>query len=184
MFSATWRFMSWAPGISGQATSLGGGGGRFVMGRDCSNENLAVPSGSSHQAHSMSWGTPSKVRSTSMASAANADSCSSSSEERPRRSSAMVSIWTPWSPSGTTIRSLSPTTVSFAVRVSRSMTNVSGVTCPPTTASPKPKLALTINSCRSPVPGFAVNRMPETSAGTIAWTTTAMATAAWSMSIS
>ena len=73
--------------------------------------------------------------------------------------------------------------VSVASPVARSTTQVSGVTWPPTTASPRPKLALTIASERSPVAGFAVNRMPETSDGTMIWTTTAIATVPWSMPI-
>ena len=86
--------------------------------------------------------------------------------------------------SATTIRSLVPSTVSFGPRVSRSITTVSGVTSPPTTDSPRPKLALTIISARSPVPGLAVNKIPETSAGTMTCTTTAMATLPGSMPIS
>jgi hypothetical protein len=58
---------------------------------------------------------------------------------------------------------------------------VSGVTRPATIASPSPKLALTSISVRSPVVGLAVNRTPETSAGTIVWTTTPIATACWAI---
>ena len=65
------------------------------------------------------------------------------------------------------MRILAPSTVFFTAKVSRSITKVSGVTWPPTTASPRPKLALTIISPRSPVPGLAVKRMPEASAGTM-----------------
>ena len=126
------------------------------MGRDCSSRN---PAGEPAQyAHSMSWGTPAKVFSTSTASAPNSANCASDSEDRPSGLSAF--------------------------KVFRSTTNASAVTSPPTTASPRPRLALTINSSRSPVTGFAVKTIPETFAGAIACTTTAMATSAWSMPIS
>ena len=87
----------------------------------------------------------------------------------------------PCAPSATIFCSFGPIIVSFAVRDSLSTMLVSGVTWPPTTASPSPKLALTIISDRSPVAGFAVKRMPETSEGTMACATTAIATDSWSM---
>ena len=51
MFSATCLFNNWAPGISGQVTSLGGSGGSFVIGRDCSSHSFSAQS-----AHSISCG--------------------------------------------------------------------------------------------------------------------------------
>ena len=53
---------------------------------------------------------------------------------------------------------------------------VSGVTSPPTIASPSPQAALITASLRLPVSGLAVNRMPAASAGTSSCTTTARAT--------
>ncbi|GAB2958037.1 hypothetical protein GCM10027184_01190 [Saccharothrix stipae] len=52
----------------------------------------------------------------------------------------------------------------------------SGVTVPPTRASPRPGAALTTVSVREPVTGLAVNSTPAASAGTIRCTTTASAT--------
>ena len=43
---------------------------------------------------------------------------------------------------------------------------VSGVTSPPTTASPSPQEALITVSVRVPVTGSAVKRIPDASAGT------------------
>ena len=54
--------------------------------------------------------------------------------------------------------------------------NMSGVTRPETMASPRPQLAFTTASSRFPVTGLAVKRMPATSEGIMAWTTTASAT--------
>ena len=53
----------------------------------------------------------------------------------------------------------------------------SGVTSPPTTARPRPQLALTATLLGSPVTGLQVNITPETSASTICWTVTPIAAA-------
>jgi hypothetical protein len=51
----------------------------------------------------------------------------------------------------------------------------SGVTSPPTTASPRPQLALIATMLGSPLTGLQVNITPETSASTICWTATPIA---------
>ena len=61
--------------------------------------------------------------------------------------------------------------------VALSTTKWSGLTAPDTTASPRPGMASITASCRRPVTGLAVKRTPATAASTIAWTTTANATA-------
>jgi hypothetical protein len=53
---------------------------------------------------------------------------------------------------------------------------VSGVTAPPTTASPSPHAAFTTICSPEPVVGLRVNMIPAESAGTISCTTTASAT--------
>ena len=115
----------------------------------------------------MSWGTPSKCASALTARVTSSSMASSDSEDSPRSPSAMSISFVPWSPSATIFCSLAPMIVSVACMVSRSTVYVSGVTWPPTTASPRPKLALMIISERSPVAGLAVNRMPDTSDSTI-----------------
>ncbi len=59
-----------------------------------------------------------------------------------------------------------------------STVSASGVTNPPTTASPKPQAALIRAWSRLPVTGLAVNSTPERSARTKVWTTTATSWAA------
>ena len=66
----------------------------------------------------------------------------------------------------TVIMSLSAISCDPITPVGFSMVSVSGVTCPPTIASPSPQAALIITWSRDPVIGFAVKRMPATSAGT------------------
>ena len=78
--------------------------------------------------------------------------------------------------SRTVITSLSAISCDSIARVCLSTMNVSGVTCPPTIASPSPQAALIITLSRAPVRGLAVKRMPATSAGTSCCTTTASAT--------
>ena len=51
----------------------------------------------------------------------------------------------------------------------------SGVTSPPTTASPSPQLAFTATLLGSPLTGLQVNMTPETEASTITWTVTPIA---------
>ena len=60
----------------------------------------------------------------------------------------------------------------------RSTTKVSGLTSPPTTASPRPQAALMVIALSSPVTGSTVNITPEVCALIIRWTTTATATSA------
>ncbi|MBK8796528.1 MAG: hypothetical protein IPM07_09220 [Anaerolineales bacterium] len=60
-------------------------------------------------------------------------------------------------------------------------TTVSGVTSPPTIASPSPHAALITSWLRSPSSGLAVKRMPAASASTIVCTTTARLTSLGSM---
>ena len=52
---------------------------------------------------------------------------------------------------------------------------VVGFVSPPTTASPRPQLALTATMLGSPLTGLQVNMTPETSASTIFWTVTPIA---------
>src|SRR5437870_1202426 len=56
------------------------------------------------------------------------------------------------------------------------MTNLSGVTSPPTTAEPRPHVASMVITERSPVSGLRVNITPAVRASTIFCTTTAIAT--------
>ena len=65
--------------------------------------------------------------------------------------------------------------------LSPSTTSVSGVTRPPTTASPSPQVALITARSRRPLTGSAVNNIPAASAGAIRCTTTARLTVAGSI---
>ncbi len=51
----------------------------------------------------------------------------------------------------------------------------SGVTSPPTTARPRPQLALIATTLGSPFSGLHVNITPDTAASTISWTVTPIA---------
>ena len=145
-------------------------GGRPVIGRACTIANSP-----SRLVHSTSTGTPNSswIRAPKPASST---ACASSRTGRSRSSSGTARSSVP-----SAVRSVMTVLAPVVARTTtpRVTVTVSGVTCPPTTASPSPQEALITVSVRVPVTGSAVNRIPDASAGTSSWTTTASATSSW-----
>ena len=72
------------------------------------------------------------------------------------------------------VSALSPMRRALGLPVFASRMYSSGLTKPETTASPSPQLAFTTISSARAFIGLPTNITPETSASTIAWTTTAI----------
>ena len=96
----------------------------------------------------------------------------------PWRSRSIGCSWVPPAGEASMASCLSPTVLATTLP-SRTL-KTSALTRPETSASPRPKLASTVTTLRSPVTGSAVNMIPATSAKTIRCTTTAISTVRWS----
>ena len=152
----------------GPSSAAAGIGNSVVIGRLCTMWKAP-----STRHHSMSCGRP-KCASILRPSRANSTTCASVSAGCACRTGSIARCRVP-PPGSASIASSFEVTIFWTISSSRTL-NMSGLTRPDTSASPRPKLASTDSIFRLPLTGSAVNRMPDACGMTICCNTTAMCT--------